>query len=241
MNLVRALKGLWSILFTYTPLYFYSSPLDQEFAWKAPRPDGVEYEWVSEANVDKIQVWKGALGARRFRMWLNRGDLGTFALIDGEVVAYTWCLIKLSPWTLSCLHEPIEVGDAYHGRGETKKGFRRRGINSYTRVRLQRYLREHYQDKGVKRMCGTTVTEGAMIVGSIEKQGYVKSQEMILVRLLYFVFILCTWDLLPNGNKKRPGRLSIKFRIPEVFWDPILVAARNKVRSWLDIQLPSDR
>jgi len=235
MNLIQTLKGLWAVFFKYWRLYFYHLPLDQEFARKIPPPAGVEFEWVNEANVDKIRAWKGPWVARRFRMWMKRGDIGIYALADGEVVAYAWCVIKLSPWTLSCLHEPIEVGDAYHGRGETKEAFRRRGIISYTRVRFKQYLRDHYQDKGVKRMCGTIAARGSMMKGSAEKQGYIRSQEMIVLRLLYFLFIWWTWDLLPDGNRKGSGRLSVKFMIPEFLWNPIFVAVRNMFSSLLGV------
>lgn len=229
-GLIRVAQKMADFFVSYSKQYLYCFPIDQPLAYKPELPPGLRMELISEANVDKIVAWEGWRMARRYRRFLNRGDFGFYVFNgDGEVVYCHWCTIRKDAQTLSCVHDPIEVGDAYLTHGHAREDFRSKGICTYVVAKNVEFLQERYRCQGVKRIRSSMAIQNISCWKLFERLGFVRCQEFHSWRLLGHCFVRWTRDLLPGeGDGEKQGRLSIKFKVPEIWWDPVFDRVRQR-------------
>ncbi len=218
---IQPFKKILSILVSSSRQYRYARHLD-ELTVAEPLPlEGITFEWVNEENVDLIREWKGPLYAWKFRTLLNRGYLGQYALADGKVVSYQWTMLKLSPHSLACSQTPLEVGDAFHHRTETRRTHRRLGLGLYLQSMVTKYLQDHYRAKGIKRVGGAVQVGNEPMQRLLTKFGVVRREEILAVIILGHLFIYYIWDLRPGTTERQgKGRLAIRLKVPDLFWLP---------------------
>lgn len=215
-------KALMPICSGFSRHEMYKLPLERDLTGLFPSPDGIKFEWVTQENVSRISYWLGPREVRRWRRLLNRGQTGIFAVADGQVVGYNLCSVRTTPWTIDCLHNPIQVGEALFHTGGTQKRYRKRGIMTNMLVRHAQYLQQHYASQGIKRVCGIIVPENHAQRRVLNLIGFTKTHEFIATRVFINFFVRWIWEVDPeDGRRKGMGRLSVKFKIPEVLWDPV--------------------
>ncbi len=212
-------------LFSYTRQYLYELPMDAELPVPERPANGIEFKWIDPANVDMIRPWKGSLVAHLFHRNLNRGLLGIYALTNNQVVGYVWGALKTDQSALTASHFPIEIGDGLTLAAEVHPEYRRRGIASHLRYTLIERMRELGADLNIRRVCGSVVVQNTPIQKLIERQGSVRTEEFVLVRLTPWIYLRWTWPL--DGQSRRvedaPGQFSVRFKVPEVLSDPLLL------------------
>ncbi len=222
---VRSLANtLATGLFLRSQHYLYESPLDLSRSdWQPTPPEGVIYRFIDQENVGLAEKWLGTGEIWRFRRFLNRGDLGVYALANGEVVHYDWVALNLPGYGWARAHDPIELGDALLHRGYTRQDHRRRGVGSYAVVILLAFLRERYLERGLRRACALVLTDNMAPQTTLGKLGFRKVQQVGLVRLMGTLFIYRIRPITPAGA----GGLKVRFKVPEILWDPRLPIART--------------
>jgi NitT/TauT family transport system permease protein len=222
-NVIRFFGKLQTAIFTYSREYLYVLPNEVELPKPIMTLEGVKFRWIDEANVDAIRPWKGWRDTNQFRRYLFRGMIGIYAFHKGQVIGYVWGTIKTSKYAVSCTHHPIEVADGLTRTAEVLPEFRRHGVASYLRYTLIVRIREIGPILGTERICGTVLVQNTPMMKLAERQGSIRDQEHILIRITPWIFIRRIWALDAQGRKEeKSGRLSIKFKVPEFLSDPIM-------------------
>ena len=211
--------------------YLYEHPLEPLSGDRQPvPPDGVTCVLVDRENVEWIRDWQGPSRVRRFRRFLNRGDVGVYALANGEVIRYGWAALNLPGRGLVRTHDPIEVGDALLHRAYTREDYRRRGVASYALAYLMTFLHEQYLHRGLQRVCAIVLADNLIPQRLLTKFGFRKTQHIKLVRLLGTVFLYWSCAISLDAIVA-PGKLRVRFKVPEIWWDlrtPIAEFRRDK-------------
>jgi RimJ/RimL family protein N-acetyltransferase len=189
-----------------------------------PLPKGATHELVDRENVEWVREWLGAGEVRRFHRLLNRGDIGVYVLVDGQVVHYGWAALKLPGQTLAHAHDPIEVGDALLHRGYTREEYRGRGLGTCAIAWLVQLLRERYRSRGLRRVCALVRADNPAPQHLFARLGFQKKQQLNMVRLLGTCFIYRGHELAPDGTagSSSPATVRVRFKVPEILWDPRL-------------------
>ncbi|MBN1812161.1 MAG: hypothetical protein JXA14_10025 [Anaerolineae bacterium] len=138
-------------LIWFSQQYLYEHPLEPLAGHcQPPPPERVTYELITRENVEWVRGWWGSGKARRFERFLNRGDVGVYALVDGEVIHYEWVAFNLPGRAWTRTHDPTQVGDALLHRGYTREDYRRRGVSAYAVAYLMTFLHGHYRHRGLR-------------------------------------------------------------------------------------------
>lgn len=195
-----------------------------------PLPEGVTFELVTRGNVKRVQEWRGSGQARRFERFLNRGDVGIYALFNGEVIHYGWVAFNLPGHSWIRTHDPIQVGDVLLHRGYTREKYRRRGVSAYAVAYLMTFLHEQYRHQGLQRVCSLVRVDNLIPQRLFTRLGFCKTQHIKLTRLLGTIFLyrscVVSEDVTTVSRKLR-----VRFKIPEIWWDsrtPIAKFRRDK-------------
>ncbi len=206
-------------LFWRSQQYLYERPLDLVLAdWQPTPPEGVIYRLIDQENVGLAESWLGAGEVWRFRRFLNRGDLGVYALANGEVVHYRWVALNLPGYGWARAHDPIELGDALLHRAFTRQDYRQRGVYAYGVWYTLAFLREQYLERGLRRVRTLVNTDNAAPQGVLGRFGFRKAQCLGLVRLMGTLFIYRIRTVTPAG-KVGPPFFNVRFKVPEILWD----------------------
>ncbi|GAP63267.1 hypothetical protein ARMA_1690 [Ardenticatena maritima] len=197
--------------------YRYLEPVTPLPADK-PAPEGLSFAPITHENVAWILPWKGRLHAWRFRILLNRGYVGLYALLNDEVVGYLWCVPKLHRWSPGCLHDVLNVGEVLGGRMEIRSDMRRRNIGLHARIAFQRILAETFGED-LRSTWGTVLVENKPMQRMIERLGFTKHDLMRTYVVLGHLYIHLLWSLdkethAPVGKP----RVHIRFKIPDFFF-----------------------
>lgn len=221
---LHILRGVGASLFSYSREYLYELPSGVT----VPEPEGplqgVRFEWISQSNVARVRPWKGSLVSRQFQTNLNRGFIGVYALAQGAMVGFAWGALKDKRTAIFCSEFPIEVGDGITLTAEVHPEYMRRGIGLHLRYAILTRLRDLGASMGLQRICGTVLVQNTPVQKLIERQGSIRSEESILVRITPWIFIRRTWRLSEQARRLqgRGGKLSMRFKVPEILSDPLL-------------------
>jgi GNAT superfamily N-acetyltransferase len=191
-------------------------------------PEGVAFKLVDRENVGWVQDWRGASIVRSFERLLNRGDIGLYALVGGKVIHHNWVSLKLPGRAWAHAHDPVEVGDVLLHRGHTHKDHRRRGISAYSVMYAMKLLYEQYRHRGLDRVCSLVRVDNLPPQHLYEKLGFHKTRHLKWVRLLGSLFFYWIRDISPDVavGSGSPGKLSVRFKIPDILWDSRMPMAR---------------
>ncbi len=198
----------------------YKLPLVRVSALSATMPEGIVAERVTPANVHKISPWKGASYVRKFRRYLNRGDVGIYLFKDNQVVSYYWAKITQGvPAFFS--HDMIDSGEVLLHRLEVNPNFRGLGFGTYTTYRLLQLIYDESEHKKDKQICVSVMRDNYTNQHILTKFGFTKVKHVFLV-------VLCSSLVFANERYLTGASgIKIRFRIPESFWAP----AFNSIRS----------
>ena len=186
----------------------------------SPLPEGVVFRQVTHENVGLVREWKGALHERRFRVLLNRGHLGLYALVDGRVVGFLWVAINLGTLSAGCWHDPVDVGEAMSSRAETRPGYGRNKVAFHTHAKMLELVRRLYGDR-VTRIWGGTPTDNREMQGLASTLGCICCKEQHVLGIIGLLFMYCTWDLVPDTTlRSGRGRMTVRIRIPDFLYSP---------------------
>nr|WP_290666698.1 GNAT family N-acetyltransferase [Ardenticatena sp.] len=186
-------------------------PLDK------PAPEGLRFEPITHENVARIVPWKGRLHAWRFRILLNRGYVGLYAILNDDVVGYLWSVPKLHRWAPGCLHDVLEVDEVLGGRMEIRPDMRRRNIGMHARARLQQVLAESFGKK-LRYTWGTVLVENTPMQRMVERLGFIKHELMRTYVILGHLYIHLLWSLDETGAPIGRPRVVIRPKLPDIFF-----------------------
>lgn len=199
--------------------YLYEHPLEPLSGdHQPPLPEGVTYELVTRENVKQVQECWGSGQARRFERFLNRGDVGIYALFNGEVIHYGWVAFNLPGHSWIRTHDPIQVGDALLHRGYTRENYRRRGVSAYAVAYLMTFLHEQYRHQGLQRVCSLVEVDNPIPQRLFTRLGFHMTQHIKLIRLLGTVFLYRSCAVSTDATVA-PRKLRVRFKVPEIWWD----------------------
>jgi len=216
MIIWQLLKVVPRIIFTGIDRYhIVKLPLDRDLDDLPRSVEGVTFEWITHANVDKIEKWVGRSTVWFWRRLLNLGDAGIYALVDGEVVGYNLISLGCEHWAVYHVKGPVGRHDAYFHRGATHPSFRRRGIMTAMLVRSAEYLQQNYGAQEFQRACGANLTSNHAQTEVVEQIGFVKTHELHITRLFMICFARRYWELDPeSGERIGRGKLGVSFKLP---------------------------
>jgi GNAT superfamily N-acetyltransferase len=186
----------------------------------------VTYELITRENVEQVRQWWGSGQVRRFERFLNRGDVGIYALFNGEVIHYGWVAFNLPGHAWIRTHDPIQVGDALLHRGYTRENYRRRGVSAYAIAYLMTFLYEQYRHQGLRRVCSLVEVDNTAPQRLFTKLGFYKAQHIELIRLLGTIFLYRSCAVSADVASV-PRQLRVRFKIPEIWWDSRMPKSRR--------------
>jgi GNAT superfamily N-acetyltransferase len=186
----------------------------------------VTYELITRENVEQVREWCGSGQVRRFERFLNRGDVGIYALFNGEVIHYGWAAFNLPGYAWIRTHDPVQAGDALLHRGYTRKNYRRRGVSAYAIAYLMTFLYEQYRQQGLRRVCSLVEVDNTAPQRLFAKLGFCKTQHIKLVRLLGTIFLYRSCAVSADVAVA-PRQLRVRFKIPEIWWDSRMPTSRR--------------
>jgi len=225
-KLMSILKILGRRLVLYQRQYRFRWP--DAITCSAPPPEGVVFTQVTHRNVELVREWKGVLHEGRFRVLLNRGHLGIYAIEDGRVVGFLWLAINLGTQSSGCWHDLIDVGEAISSRAETRPEYARKLVSFHTHAELLELVRRLYGDR-VIRIWGETPKENQEMQGLANALGCIRTKEQHVLAFVSLLFIYRTWDLVPEtATRTGRGRTTIRIRIPDFFYSPWFIRLWRK-------------
>lgn len=216
-------------LFRRCQHYLYVHPPEPSpRGWQPPLPEGVTFKLIDRKNVGWVQDWLGTSTVRSFERLLNRGDIGLYALAGGQVIHHSWVSLKLPGRAWVHTHDPVEVGDVLLHRGRTRRDHRRRGVSAYSVMHMMTLLHEQHRHRGIKRVCVLVRVDNLPPQHLYAKLGFHKTRHLKWVRLLGSLFFHWIRDISPDAavGSGSPGKLSVRFKIPDILWDSRIPLAR---------------
>ncbi|HZW02302.1 MAG TPA: GNAT family N-acetyltransferase, partial [Anaerolineaceae bacterium] len=219
----KVLQRLGGGLLDASHQYLYEIRNETALVQPKEMPADIRLAWIDENNVAAVCAWKGDQVQHLFQRNLNRGMLGLYALSGERVIGYMWATVYTASNARFCGHYPIELGDGYVKTAEVDPEFRRLGVASWLRYTMIQRIRELGSQVGLQRICGTVLVDNTPVLKLVERQGSVRVQEFLLVRLTPYVFIRWgwRWDAARRARAGR-ARLSVRFKIPKFLSDPRL-------------------
>jgi RimJ/RimL family protein N-acetyltransferase len=218
-HVLESLGKLRQFLLVVDRQYLYECPASQALAFDPPVAAGVALIPITLENLSAAMEWPGPKWVTRFRRLLRRGDVGYYVLEGRQIVHYGWVAVRIKGRPYRNLQDPLREGDAMIHRAYGRPDHRRQGLGTLGFALALRHLLTDYEGRHeIRRFLAAIQVENEVPQRLLEAFGWRRTQEYWLIRVLGLLIFRWIRYVQSDGSLG-PGRLSVRFKLPDVIWD----------------------
>ena len=124
---------------------------------------------VTPDNVHRVMDFRGKRQERAFRLFLDQGQMGVFAVSDAKVVGHIWAIICYKKRQMANGYFKIHKGEAFLHYANVKKSCRRNALFSAMLVALCKRL---FNEAGIIKIFADPNVDNIASVRGIQKVGF---------------------------------------------------------------------
>ena len=130
---------------------------------------GLNFLRITKENIHKVTDFQKAGVINTFKIYLNRGEYGIFACLDGKVVGHVWAMYSEKNNFKASNYMTLNEGEALTHFSNVNPAFRGKNIYPAMMVEITKQLFDVYKPK---RVLGDIEIDNIAAIKGIVKSGY---------------------------------------------------------------------